>query len=222
MKTDERITKATDGRRGRAIAIAMMVAVAAYAGYGLYKNRPTSESEIEQIETLVKADRIDDAILRMREAQERSKDKDGLRLRIGRAYLRQGRIGPAAALLSQVEPQLIKEERLAIAEYFVVQGDPFSAARFYESALQAGQERSASLLGRYGEALALSARPEDAVRLFKEALAKDPMRAGTRLNLAITLVNLGRTEEGRTEASLVLKTDPRNEKAIKLLKGLRP
>jgi hypothetical protein len=84
----------------------------------------------------------------MIDAQVRSKDAAALRLRIGRAFLREGQAGPATALLSQVEGSLIKEERVALAEYFLVAGDPFSAARFFDAAMKSGMPRTASLLGR--------------------------------------------------------------------------
>src|SRR4029078_1337847 len=129
----------------------------------------------------------------------RSKDVAALRLRIGRVFLREGLIGPATALLSQVEGSLIKEERLALAEYCLVAGDPFSAVRFYEAAIKTGMPRTASLLGRYGEALALSANPEGAVKAFRESLTLDDSKPRVRLNLALTLANLNRLDEAKVE-----------------------
>lgn len=237
MKSEERITKpAEDGSnqplpppggkhrfyRKTALALAGVVLIGALTwAYNYWRaHRPTTEAEISNIESLIAAGKSDEARALMVEAQVRARDVSGLRLRIGRAYLREGQIGPATALLSQVEGALIKEERLALAEYFLVAGDPFSATRFYEAALKTGLPRTASLLGRYGEALALSANPEGAVAIFRESLALDGSKPRVRLNLALTLANLGRLDEARIEAQAVLKAEPGNEKAATLLKAL--
>jgi predicted Zn-dependent protease len=224
LKTDERITKGPAARIARPwlrpILALLALSLIAALGYWAYRNRPTSEAEIVAIETLIKNDQGDEARGLTRDALIRSKEPDALKLRLGRAYLRHGNVGPATALLAQVEPVLIKEERLAMAEYFLVQGDPFSAVRFYEAALRTGIPRTASLLGRYGEALALSANGEGAVAAFREALTLDVSRDAVRVNLAVTLANLGRLDEARSEVLRVLKTDPANEKAVKLLTAL--
>ena len=178
------------------------------------------EEEAATIEFLVDNRRNDEARARMIDAQTRSRDLDALRLRIGRAFLHQGEIGPATALLSKVEGSLIKEERLAIAQYFLVAGDPFSAARFFESAMQAGQERNVALLERYAEALSLAGNGDAAVSAFREALALDPARPRARLNLAVTLANLSRFEEARKEATIVIREDPANARAAALLAAL--
>ena len=235
MKTEERITKAAEDvsssaspppRRKRgsilktAFGAVILIAGLAYA-YNYWRiHRPTTEAEIATIESLIIAGKSDEARGLMIDAQVRSKDVAALRLRVGRAFLREGQIGPATALLSQVEGSLIKEERLALAEYFLVAGDPFSAARFFDAAMKSGMARTASLLGRYGEALALSANPEGAVAAFKESLALDDLKPRVRLNLALTLANLGRLDESKIETLAVLKVEPENEKALSLLKAL--
>lgn len=235
LKTEERITKpAEDGSnstpkppapRRRSLlktALGLIVLTAALA-YGLnyYRlHRPTTETEIAHIESLIVSGKTDEARALMVDAQVRSRDVQALRLRIGRAFLRDGRIGPATALLSQVESSLIKEERLAVAEYFLVAGDPFSAVRFYEAALRTGLPRSASLLGRYGEALFLSANREAAVAAFRESLALDDSKTRVRLHLALALANLNRPGEARAEALAVLKAEPGNEKVASLLDAL--
>ena len=159
LKSEERITKTAKW----AVFLLVLGGALAYAYYYYRLHRPTSEAEIAQIESLIKAGKGDEARALMIGAQVRSKDVAALRLRVGRAFLREGQIGPATALLAQVEASLIKEERLAVAEYFLVAGDPFSASRFFESALAAGMPRSGPLLGRYGEALALSANGDAAI-----------------------------------------------------------
>ena len=211
----------------RRTLLRLLMAALALAGVGAgafyyYANRPTSEAEIVAIEKLIVAGRIDEARQLMLGAQVRSKDVPALRLRIGRAYLREGFIGPATALLAQVEGALIKEERLAIAEYFLGAGDPFSAARFFVAAMKTGQPRSAPLLGRYGEALSLSGNGDGAVAAFRESLAMDETRTRVRMNLAITLANLNRLDEARIETLAVLKSEPQNEKALRLLAALPP
>ena len=222
MKTEERITKTRPLLRAALRAGLLILLIGSlYWGYNYYRaHRPTSEAEIAQIESLITAGKSDEARALMVDAQIRSKDVNALRLRVGRAYLREGQIGPATALLSQVETSLIKEERLAVAEYFLVAGDPFSAARFFDAALKSGMPRTASLLGRYGEALALSANGEGAVAIFRESLAMDDSRTRVRLNLALTLANMNRRDEALVETQAVLKTEPENEKAQALLKAL--
>lgn len=238
MKTEERITKPGEAGSNQAPpppipkrhsrlktalvplgVIALMGALAWGVNYW-WAHRPTSEAEIAAIESLISAGKSDEARALMVDAQVRSKDVAALRLRIGRAFLREGQIGPATALLSQVEGSLIKEERTALAEYFLVAGDPFSAARFYEAAMKTGMPRTASLLGRYGEALALSANPEGAVAAFRESLVLDDSKPRVRLNLALTLANMGRLDEAKTEALGVLKAEPGNDKAASLLQAL--
>lgn len=237
MKTEERITKPTeDGSNSAppppiptrrflktALGLLLLVALAGalvYA-YNYWRlHRPTSEAEIAAIESLIVAGKGEEARALMIDAQVRSKDVAALRLRIGRAYLREGQVGPATALLSQVEGSLIKEERVAIAEYFLVAGDPFSAARFFDAAMKSGMPRTASLLGRYGEALALSANPEGAIAVFRESLALDDSKPRVRLNLALTLANTGRLDQAKTEAVAVLKAEPGNEKALALVAAL--
>jgi Flp pilus assembly protein TadD len=235
LKTDERITKTTeDDPQGAAAEVpgrsrkrlktalrALVLAIALGAGYNYYRlHHETTEEEIAQIETLIVAGKGEEARALMVSAQTRSRHLDALRLRIGRAFLREGRAGPATALLSQVESSLIKEERLAIAEYFLGAGDPFSAVRFYEAAMRTGMPRTASLLGRYGEAHLLSGNAENAVAAFQEALSLDGSRGRIRINLAVTLANLNRFGEARTEALAVLKIEPENEKAKQLLAAL--
>jgi len=234
LKSEERITKAPEdgshpatpvsppkrGRRAK-ILVSLVILAALGAGYNYYRlHHETTEAEIEEIEALIAQGRGEEARTLMASAQERSADVDALRLRIGRAFLRDGRLGPATALLSQVEGALIKEERLAIAEYFLGAGDPFSAVRFYEGAMKTGVPRTAILLGRYGEALSLSGNGEGAVTAFREALSLDESMVRTRVNLALTLANLSRFTEARSEALEVLKTEPDNGKAIQLLAAL--
>jgi tetratricopeptide (TPR) repeat protein len=231
LKTDESITKTSDDglrpdpphRKRKWLTLALGLAAllgAAGAGHYAYMHRPTSEAEVAEIASLIAAGKDDEARALMVDAQVRSKDVDTLRLRIGRAFLHEGKVGPATALLSKVESHLIKEERLAVAEYFLVAGDPFSAVRFYEAALRTGMPRTASFLGRYGEALALSSNGEGAAAVFKESLTMDPSKVRVRVNLATTLGNLGRLDEAKQEALAVLKIDPENEKAKSLLAAL--
>lgn len=217
LKTEERITKRT-GLLKLALGTALILGVAAL-GYQSWQSRPTSEAEIAEMEALIVAGKIDEARALMVSAQVRSKDPAALRLRIGRAYLKEGRIGPATSLLSQVEGSLIKES-LAVAEYFLVSGDPFSAVRFFESAMRTGQPRTAPLLGRYAEALSLAGNGEGAVVVFRESLTRDPAKPRVRLNLALTLANLGRLDEAAAEAQAVLKIEPSNLKALDLARAL--
>ena len=230
LKTEERITKTSEAgspgprktRRWLAIVVGLACVAALLGGaYVLYKNRPTSEAEIVQIEALIAAGRNDEARALMVDAQIRSRDVDALRLRIGRAFLHEGRVGPATALLSKVESALIKEERLAVAEYFLGAGDPFSAVRFYEAAMKTGLPRSASLLGRYGEALALSRNEEAAVLAFRESLAMDGTKTRVRMSLAATLANLGRFAEAKEATKALLDIEPENVKARSLLAALQ-
>ena len=233
LKPEERITKTSEegppsislnppkSRRGLVGFLgAVLLAGFVGAAYDYYLHRPTTEAEIVQIESLISAQKGDEARALMVGAQARSKDADGLRLRVGRAFLREGQIGPATALLSKVEGALIKEERLAIAEYFLVSGDPFSASRFFEGAIKTGLPKTASLLGRYGESLSLAGNGEGAVAAFREALVLDDSRPRIHLNLAVTLANLGRLEEARVETLAVLKAEPTNAKALGLLRAL--
>lgn len=234
MKLEERITKPmTEDVSHRPVSLRrrtllrLLMAALALAGLGAaayyyYTNRPTSEAEIAAIEKLIIAGRIDEARQLMIGAQVRSRDVAALRLRIGRAYLREGHLGPATALLAQVEPALIREERFAIAEYFLGAGDPFSSVRFFEAAMRTGQPRSAPLLGRYGEALSLSGNGDGAVAAFRESLAIDETRTRVRMNLAMTLANLNRFDEARIETLAVLESEPQNEKAQQLLAALPP
>jgi Tfp pilus assembly protein PilF len=236
LKSEERITKTTEdesnplpaavpGRRRRFLTLALgllILAVASGAAYNYYRlHRPTTEGEIAHIESLIVAGRDEEARALKISAQTRSRDVSALRLRVGRAFLHEGRIGPATALLSKVEGSLIKEENLAIAEYFLVEGDPFSATRFFEGAMRTGQPKTAALLGRYGEALALSGNGVGAVAAFREALAEDESRVRVRLNLAMTLSNLGRFDEAEVETMALLKIEPTNEKALSLLAALQ-
>ena len=232
LKTEERITKASaDGpsrrppwwsrRWFKGLVFVIVIGALGWGAYYYAPHRPTSEAEIVRIEELIKQGNDVEARGLMKDAQARSRDVDGLRLRIGRAFLHQGKVGPATALLSQVESRLMKEERLAVAEYFLVAGDPFSAVRFFEAALRTGVPRTASLLGRYGEALAHSANGEGAAAAFKESLTLDGTKIRVRLNLAATLANLNRPEEAIVEAQTVLKLDPRNFEAEALLNALK-
>ena len=207
----------------KGVGLLVLLAVGVLLAYALnyYRlHRPTSEADIARIESLIASGKGDEARDLMAVAQARSKDLTGLRLRIGRAFLREGYVGPATALLSKVEESLMKEERLAIAEYFLVAGDPFSSARFYDAALKAGMPRSASILGRYGEALAQSANREAAVAAFQESLALDDSRNRVRLSLAVTLAKLNRRDEARVETLRVLRSEPTNAKALELLAAL--
>jgi Flp pilus assembly protein TadD len=230
LKTEERTTKtAEDGstprppppapprRRFLVIALGLLILLGA-AAYNYYRaHRETTEAEVVHIEALIAAGQNDEARALMVDAQIRSRNVDALRLRVGRAFLHEGQTGPATALLSKVGGSLIKEENLAIAEYFLVSGDPFSATRFFEAAMKTGLPKTASLLDRYGQALSLSANGEGAVAAFRECLALDASRVGARLNLAATLANLGRLDEARVEAMAVLQLEPANEKALSLM-----
>ncbi|MBK5257014.1 MAG: tetratricopeptide repeat protein [Vicinamibacteria bacterium] len=232
MKTEERITKtagdgsetlaAGKGRRFLKTGLGLgLLAAALGAGYNYYQlHHETTEGEIARIESLIVAGKDEEARALMISAQTRSLHLDALRLRIGRAFLREGRLGPATALLSKVEGSLIKEERLAIAEYFLGAGDPFSAVRFYEAAMRTGVPRGATLLGRYGEAQSLAGNAENAVAAFKEALSLDASRVRVRLNLAVTLANMNQFGEARAETLAVLKSEPENPKALQLLAAL--
>lgn len=227
MKTNERITKTSqDGslplprRPRRLLRVAFTLTglvVVLGAAYSSYRHRPTSEAEIAHIESLIARGDSAAARVLMVDAQARARNIDALRLRVGRAYLRQGAIGPATALLSKVEGALIAEERVVVAEYLLVQGDPFSAVSFYEAAMRTGMPKTAGLLGRYGEALSLSGNKEGAVAALRQALGMDASKLSTRLNLAVNLANLNRTEEARVEALTVLEVEPANQKALSLL-----
>ncbi len=108
MKTEERITKPSpDGspqgqprsprRWLKAALIVVVLAMVLGASYSYYRNRPTSETEIARIESLIVAGKEEEALSLMTGAQVRAADVDALRLRIGRVYLRQGLVGPATA-----------------------------------------------------------------------------------------------------------------------------
>lgn len=225
LKPAERITKRSEAgsrgsRRTRAVLGLLTLAAIIGASYAWYRQRPVTEAQIARIENAIRANRVDEALALMTDALARARDPDALRLRIGRAYLREGRMGPAAAQLSRVEPLLITEERLAVAEYLLVQGDPFNSSRFFEGALRSGATRSPGLLARYGEALSLASNGEAAVTILREALTLDPSRTSVRLNLAITLANLGRLAEAARELQVVQKSEPGNPRALALAQAL--
>ena len=183
-------------------------------------NDGSSEEALAHIEFLIDNRRVEEAIEKTAHAEKKVSDLQPFRLRVGRAYLRQGYIGPAVAQLSKTEAGLMTEERLVIAEYFLVSGDPFSASRFFEAAMVSGQPRTAGLLGRYGEALALAGNGEAAINVLKESVALDPSRPRVLLNLAVTLANSGRVEEARQRVRASLALDPENAKAQALLRAL--
>ncbi|MEO8360986.1 MAG: tetratricopeptide repeat protein [Vicinamibacteria bacterium] len=200
----------------------IFIGAAVALGYNYYQlHHETTEAEIKQIEALIVAGKGEEARPLMMSAQTRSKNVDALRLRIGRAYLHEGNVGPATALLRQVGGSLSTEESVAVAEYFLVSGDPFSATKFYDAALKSGLPRTAANLGRYGEAQSLAGNGDLAVGAFREALVLDPSRSRVRLNLAVTLANLGRYADSRAEVAALLKTEPTNEKALKLSAALQ-
>jgi tetratricopeptide (TPR) repeat protein len=183
-------------------------------------NDGSAEEALAHIEFLIDNRRVEEAIEKTTRAEQKATDLQAFRLRLGRAYLRQGHVGPAAAQLSRTEAGLINEEKLVIAEYFLVSGDPFSASRFFEAALLSGQPRTAGLLGRYGEALALAGNTEAAIAALQESVRLDPARPRVLLNLAVTLANSNRFTEAREMTRASLDLDPKNEKAQALLRAL--
>lgn len=184
-------------------------------------NDGRAEEALSHIEFLIDNRRVEEAIEKTAYAEKKARDPEAFRLRLGRAYLRQGYIGPAAAQLSRTEgTALINEEKLVIAEYFLVSGDPFSASRFFEAAMLSGQPRTAGLLGRYGEALALAGNADAAIHALQESVRLDPSRPRVLLNLAVTLANSSRFQEARDMARASLALDPQSDKAQALLRAL--
>ncbi len=232
LKTDETTTKAKEagpqqaprGRTRKALLFLLAVlGTALVVGIVRYDFRPESvklEAQTVAVEALIAAGNGEAARALTPDLVARSPKPDDLRLRLGRAYLRHGDAGPAVALLSVVEPRLIPEERLAIAEYFLVSGDPFSASRFFEAAAK-DLKPTPQLLARHAESLALSGQGERAAELFAKSVAADPRVVRTHLNLAMTLANIGRLGESAKEAEAVLKLEPANAKAMDLLRALK-
>ena len=232
LKHGEIITKAQEPdayrpprRRGRKARLFVLVLVAGALVFAIarYDFRPASvrlEEQAAKVEALIAAGRGEDARAVTPELMARFPKPDDLKLRLGRAYLHHGDVGPAVALLSAVEPRLMPEERLAVAEYFLVSGDPFSASRFFEAASK-DLKSSPQLLARHAEALALSGQGERAAELFARSVIADPRVARTHLNLAMTLANLGRFDEASKEAAAALELEPGNEKARELLRALK-
>ena len=232
MKTEETTTKAAGaalpspkGHRGRNVRWALLLLAGAALSIAVIRHdfRPEPVKLEEQtlaVEALIAAGKGEEARAVTPDLLQRSPKPDDLRLRLGRAYLRHGDPGPATALLAVVEPRLIPEERLTIAEYFLVSGDPFSASKFFDAASK-DLKPTPQLLARHAESLALSGQGERAADLFARSVSADPMVLRTRLNLATTLANLGRLDESRKQAEAVLKINPDNPKALELLTALK-
>jgi cytochrome c-type biogenesis protein CcmH/NrfG len=143
------------------------------------------------------------------------------RLFIGRGLLRQGRAIQAAQELRAVRDRLTKEELVVVAETLAVGGDPRGATEFYGSALKAGAERNATLLGRYAEVAAMSGNGTLALTLLAEATALDPALIRNRLLYARGLANAGQFDAARREGQEILRREPANAEARDLLARLR-
>ena len=181
---------------------------------------PVVQDDPGAIESLVREGKLDEAAALIQTAERASKNVAELKLQTGRAYLRRGEATKAAPLLQPLRSRLTREELLVLAEIFAVTGDPKSAVEFFDAALAAGAERSATLLARYAEAAAGAGDGPRALTLLSESLKLDPTSVPTRVSYATGLANTGRFDDARREAKAALKRDPSNAKAKELLAAL--
>ncbi len=102
----------------------------------------------------------------------------------------------------------------------------FAAARELQAESTAQLEQSLALhqdaftLAYLGQARLLEARFAEAVPLLQAAVAEDPERLNTRLNLAAALRQLGRDAEARGEIEQVLRQKPQFVPALQNLANL--
>ena len=158
----------------------------------------------------------------------RAVDSHGLpgvvHLRAGQAHEAKGRMAEAlghyraAQAIDSDEPSL----HIAAARVLTGLGQPHDALadldRVPPGVMNASVAREYE---RVGLAFATSGRPADAVTALGLAVSRDPKIASIRLNYAVTLAMVGRTDEARQEAQASLAIDPGYEKAREFLGRLR-
>ena len=99
-------------------------------------------------------------------------------------------------------------------------GAPARAVDLLESMLHEGR-RFPDLLHLLGLALGALDRHEDAERVFREAIDIHPGYTKARMNLALTLMELGRFDEAEAELHAVLACDARHPLALGALEEIR-
>ena len=64
-------------------------------------------------------------------------------------------------------------------------------------------------------------RPQEALEVLAAVAAKEPRHIGAHINLGEAYLVLGRRLEAAGEFRAALALDPRNERAVQMLKGLQ-
>jgi tetratricopeptide (TPR) repeat protein len=95
-------------------------------------------------------------------------------------------------------------------------GDLQGARSAYEAALRSNP-RSVETLSNLGMVHLTLGRHEDALRCFSEALAIRPQLSGVRYYLGVVHYKTGEFAKARAELETVLRTQPRDVKALHLL-----
>jgi len=102
-------------------------------------------------------------------------------------------------------------QRLIAGWQALSRNEPGSAEQIAKALLRRGA-RDAEFLVNAANLLAVSlmqqARHEEALKALASALERDPLSAGTRLNLGGALIHLGRFDEAIAELTKAVATDP--------------
>jgi tetratricopeptide (TPR) repeat protein len=141
-----------------------------------------------------------------------------LHLRLGAAYLAAGRYAESETvfrdLVAAADP--LPLGYVGLAQVLLRTGRAQDAAT---ELADAEKKLGPKFLLSYfrGLALARTAKPEEALAAFQQAVQLDPKNAEARANLGKTQLNLGNLNEAISELREALRLDPRNTQAKRLL-----
>lgn len=95
------------------------------------------------------------------------------------------------------------------------------AALEFRETIRLDPEHAAEAQQNLGLVLGLQKKPQEAILHFREAVRLNPQYEAARFNLAIALANVGQRDQAIEQLTQILRMNPANQEAARLLEALK-
>jgi Flp pilus assembly protein TadD len=118
-------------------------------------------------------------------------------------------------LESSTDPKAVDQ----LAQLYDRMGKEDAACAMFQRVMDADRTATGAAVN-LGTCLAKRGNVEESVRLWKDAVVRNPGLESARFNLAVALYRMGRTAEARAVLDEALKFNPASKRARELLRAM--